>query len=387
MGSELEAFSSQKLRSELFALRQGQAALSLGRSLEASAWLDRACRLAPQNMAIKLLYASSLVGIDDARAMSQLEAVCASHPAAWLALRLLASQAYRLGELERAAKLVSQILRCSAMPADPPFVEFAAKLAKVSELPGWTGLSHEGLLSTSCPSESWLDGVQVRTPATADGHLFRTTLPKIWRYARTLEVMQRGCHLLGSPIDIDSHNRVQGFVELGFKGRAKQDIYVKGWAWMPGCPDVQPIIEVRAQNRRTVIRSSVASDETYKPSDSDGVARPKGFLIDLAGLREERSIHVVDVLGRDLFGSPLNIAVQRTFSRSPARRALQPLEVAALDTSGVGQVGGLQFSAFKFPNEFKRDRARAFATSGNRATSVDIIIPCFQRRGRTCGPV
>ena len=362
--------------SDLAAVNKGREALLFGRYSDASAWLDRACRLAPRSAAVKLLLASSLAGNDDARAASQLADIVSAHPAAWLAMRLLAQQACRLGEGSRAADLVSHLLAHSAMPQDAPFRELASNLASISGKPGWTGLSHDGVLLFSVLADFRLDGEDFRPQIiTPQGELLRARLPKRWRQARELEVTRRGRHLLGSPVDIGALNFVQGFVDFGSRAEAKRSMSVKGWAWMPGCPDVQPTLQILAGNRRTVLAKVVADDGSFSPSNNDGVARPRGFNVDVAGIQEEKSIYVVDRLGRDVFGSPLNIEAHREFSRPAAPRNALQARTAGAATLTAGRASS--FDILRRPEQAVSRALSAVAGRTVEPVPVDIVIPVF----------
>ena len=368
-----------KSGSELAALTKGRQALACHRLTEASAWLDRACRLAPHNAAIKLLRASSLAGVDDRQASCLLEEIVSAHPTAWTAAWLLAKHAYRIGEVGKAVDLLSNMLSRSVVPVDASFGELAACLAEVSGRPGWTGLSQEGALLLSVASEVWLDGVRLKLRTVPVGdRLFRARLSKNWREACRIEVIRDGRHLLGSPIDVGAQTLVQGFVELALPEGSSSQLCVKGWAWMPGSPHTQPSLRLMASDCQTTLKTFLANEEDFKPSSSDGVAWPRGFTVDVAASQESGPIHVVDFLGRDLFGSPLDIASYRSLNR-PAE---QPAPVVVGETASQAVVS-VSSKARRSATSVRRLQPRRSSSTrsgaSRRALSppVDIVIPVF----------
>jgi glycosyltransferase involved in cell wall biosynthesis len=266
------------------ALARGQAALALGDRAEAMRWLDRARRLAPNDMTIRLVLAAAAVGHDNARAASLFTQVL-DVADSWDAWFGLASARFLLREFEAARAALTMALGRHAMRRE--ISRLAERVSRAAGAPGWCGLTGDGVVVAEPISGQPID-------LAVDGKpLLGRDLPSSWPRRRWLTVMDGDAHLLGSPISLRAIGRVEGHVEATRRG-------IRGWAWCPGDPGSVPRVRVDGRDIET-------TEAVPEISGLPPLARPRGFIVawrDIAGC--DASVHVRGRDGRELRGSPVS---------------------------------------------------------------------------------
>ena len=332
------------------ALAHGRAALGDGNRAEALRWLDRAHRLVPHDMNATLALATACLGHDDARAAALFGSAVRDHDLAeaWFGR---AAALLRTGELAEAAHALASGLSGHAFK--PHLIALTNEVARVAGAAGWCGLSSAGVLTApvfrGASPTLRVDGSAVRGPA----------LPAAWRHAATLEVLAGEEPLLGSPIRLSAIRRVQGFVEPWQGG-------LRGWAWCPGDPDLEPILSIApAAGRRGL--TVTAADQGVEVGGLGPLARPRGFAVPAQVLRAMPGLlHVTDPQGRDLFGSPLD----------PCREQRDAAAIAHAIAKRYPTVGGGPRSRTTVaPAAMPAMPAGSPRSAAGRRRTADVVIP------------
>ena len=207
------------------------------------------------------------------------------------ALRRLAVCLLRAGDQAGAAEVLDRALRANAPPQDP---EFAAFADEISGSRGWCGLDNTGAVS-GVADEILLDGVPVTSP-----------LPAGWTKGLSLSVCRGGEQLLGSPIDVRSITRVEGFVQSA--GGA-----ITGWCWLPAEPWQTPAVSIGG-------RMVMADLPVFEHSPENPFAEPRGFALSVEDVGKITA--PIDVIGphqRRLYGAPLDPAAETASAFAVAR--------------------------------------------------------------------
>jgi GT2 family glycosyltransferase len=293
-----------KLAREAF--ERAQAETADGNRACARRWLDRACRLAPNDQTLSLALASSCLGHDDMRAASLFAGITAAGDVreAWFGL---ATARRRLGDATGAAAALAEALAHHVPPSG--LDALADAIVRDAGVPGWCSLSGDGTVRIGPATldrqvELRLDGRRVTCAAGL--------LPKRWQHARALAVTTHdGRHLLGSPVDIRAIQRTVGCV-------TSAEGALEGWAWHPGDPDADPVLTIRsAAGSRTM--TVTASDSGVQIDNGGVLARPRGFRVPPEALEGMRGpLHVLDHDARDLLGSPLDPGAMQIANASAA---------------------------------------------------------------------
>ena len=322
------------------AFERAQAETADGNRTCARRWLDRACRLAPNDQTLSLALASACLGHDDMRAASLFAGITAAGDVREARFGL-ATARRRLGDVAGAAAALAEALACHVL--SPGLDAIADAIARDAGACGWCSLSGDGTVSIGPTTldrevELRLDG---RRATRAAGRL-----PKGWQDARALAVIARdGRHLLGSPVDIRAIRRTVGCV-------TSADGALEGWAWHPGDPNTDPVLTIRsATTPRTI--TVTASDIGVRIDNGGVLARPRGFRLSREALKGMPGpLHVLDHDARDLLGSPLdpgatqasNVAAAATLARlypaSRGRRRATGLAVPPPAIPVDGRVSG-----------------------------------------------
>ncbi len=251
-----------------------------------------------------------------------------------------------------------------------------AAIARQTGLPGWAALRSDGrmiaqLLAPPVAAEDVrlrLDGrmLRVRPRATGSARVPSWRLPSGWHGARELEATIGGVALLGCPIEVGRIAAVEGFVEA--HGAA-----LRGWAWSPNNPDLDPLLRVTALDRKGRTIEVVASDQDFPLAHDRPLARPRGFLVpasDLAGF--DGLIRVAGRDGRDLMGSPLDPSAEQhaaAFAAAGDRpRSSCGSGVRAREREGRDN---------PFRPSPSRHR-RPPCAGGRDAAPVDVVIPVYR---------
>jgi len=127
------------------AWQRGQAAHAAGDHAGARGWLERARRLAPEDVMVTLLLAMTLFDLGDPAAADLFEGVAARHAAreAWLGL---VTARRRQGQAALAATALAALLSRYALVPDAGFAGLADAVAMAAGEAGWCGLRSDGVL-------------------------------------------------------------------------------------------------------------------------------------------------------------------------------------------------------------------------------------------------
>lgn len=255
-------------------------------SSERLLWLDRAHRLLPADPTLTLALAEACLGRDDARAERLLRGLATAHDAreVWLAL---AAARRTLGDVSGAAEALVRALSDHALP--PALAPLADAVALAAGMPGWCGLAADGSLLWG-PAAIAPD---IRSDDTAD----------------RIDVRAGGRPLLGSPLAPGALRRVEGFVEVTPDGG------LRGWAWLPANPDVDPVLIVHGARGRSFAVAAADADTT---GGGGLLARRRRFAVPGSALAHlDGPFRVLDADGRELLGSPIDLAAEDTPSNPP----------------------------------------------------------------------
>jgi GT2 family glycosyltransferase len=279
------------------AWERGQAALAAGDLPAARHWAERAVRLGPEDSQVRFLLGIVLLRQQDPTCLAvfrQLTLLSDTFPAH----RGLAAAAILAGDREAAFRATGTLLARFVAPTDADFPALAARAAACGGSPGWCGADDAGCVTVVAaqPVSFALDDRPVLPRRRPDG---RYTLPRAWRTARRLSVTLGGAHLLGSPIDLTRRRAVEGFVEAVDGG-------LRGWAWLPANPQASVRLVVEGpEGRRAPLTVETAEPANFP--NIDGLSAPKVFELPRGSLADRPGLlHVRDLWGRDVTGSPLD---------------------------------------------------------------------------------
>lgn len=123
------------------------------------------------------------------------------------------------------------------------------------------------------------------------------SLPENWETHSFVHVEKEGRPLIGSPIDIQSIIKTEGFVE-------SDDVSVKGWLWYPAEPD--RVLTVNLYDSQDILRKEINATKEFDVATLEfPLFRAKQFIVPL----EEFSVgnySFKDDYGRHLIGSPID---------------------------------------------------------------------------------
>jgi GT2 family glycosyltransferase/glycosyltransferase involved in cell wall biosynthesis len=272
--------------------------MAAGNISEARRWAERAVRLLPSDDTLALTLASVCLGQDDARALYLLSRLATRHDVreVWMGLAIAQRN---LRNHAAAAAAINALLRRHV--PDILVRGVATTLAEQLALPGWCGVTTDGLLTVHLTDErqrALLEiGLEYRR-LHANG---RSRIPgQWWQQAQVLRVTCNGVDLLGSPIDAAFIRRIEGYAEL-------RGLEIAGWAWCPSDPSLDPVLAiVPATGKAATVRALIRGGEDAAPLRTL-LARPRHFAVGV----DRRTgwtgpIHVRGTDGNDLLGSPLD---------------------------------------------------------------------------------
>lgn len=123
------------------------------------------------------------------------------------------------------------------------------------------------------------------------------SLPLNWEMCSFLYIEKEGQPLIGSPIDIQSIIRTEGFVE-------SDDVSVKGWLWYPAEPDRVPTVNL--YNFQGALSKEIDATKEFDVATLEfPLFRAKQFIIPLEEL-SSGMYSFKDDYGRHLIGSPID---------------------------------------------------------------------------------
>ena len=282
------------------AFRQGRAAGERGDAFASRRWLERARRISRDAPHVDMALALARIGSGDAPGAIQLLRDLLRRfdfREGWMAL----AAAYRaVGVPDEAARALQRALSHHA--PDVAMTGMMNQIAQAAMWPGWCGLSGDGRLvidgvdAFAKPGTPGLGGYDIQL----DGRPFRR-LPARWRQASHIEVRRGSGPLLGSPLDIRSILRTEGFVE--WVPEEAQGGALRGWLWHPGEPDHAPCVTITGGGgfvRRVVLEEFAEQIDTETP-----LARPRQLFLPVADL-PPGPLQLTAENGNALVGSPID---------------------------------------------------------------------------------
>ncbi len=282
----------------LAAVQSGREALARGDVSEAVAWLERACRYAPEDPSPLLsLAAARLAAGDLDAAASGFRSVAqrCDLREAWL------GEAVACLRLGRTAAAVVALRACLSRHRWDGSGGVADAVAEAARLPGWCALAVDGTVAVGRCDPG-------RCVVAMDG----AVLPAggvVPAAARRIEVTLNGAALLGSPIEAALIHRVEGVVRAWRGG-------LEGWAWHPGDADRDPVLLLDDGVGTLRITATDQGMNSVRP-----LSRPRRFAVAaeaLAGFAGPIAVTGAD--GGALSGSPLDPGAPRRAAAAAARQ-------------------------------------------------------------------
>ncbi len=294
------------------AFLRGRQALADSDGFDATRWFERAQRISGGAPQVDFMLAlARLETGDTARAVPLLRDLLRRFDFREGRIALAGAQ-HALGVHDEAARTLSRALSQNA-PADWLFAQMA-DIARAAFWPGWCGLSGSGRLLVDGGDAFAAPAVEV----VVDGEPVRA-LPPDWRVATRIEVRRRGLALLGSPLQVASILRCEGFVEW-------RDGALQGWFWHPGEAERVPLLTVEAgDGALQVLRLERFAEQIDAEAP---LVRPRGFAI-LAASLPPGMLRLRGEDGRHLSGSPIGPPsnLRSRTARRPSR-AVRPARPA-----------------------------------------------------------
>ncbi len=293
------------------AFEQGRAALAGGDVLRAGDLLEYAHRYEPGNDVVALTLACVRMQRSADGAVELLRQVTSRHDVreVWHSLAVFQS---KIGLTDAAAGDLARLLGCHAPLDDTDAQATYDTIALEAGAPGWSGVTSDGVLTISLPSSPDmtaglvaelaidLDGRPLEARATRAGGRATCWLPAGWQQGRRLQVRLGERPLIGSPHHLAAIARTEGLVW-------SRDGGLEGWAWMPGNPDRDPVITVRAVNPPHKTIRIVATEPWSDLENHAPLARPRRLDVSAAALAALKgAVEVIGTDGRQLYGAPLD---------------------------------------------------------------------------------
>ena len=266
-------------------------------------WLERAKRLSSGSAHVDVALALARIATGDAPgAIPLLRGLLRRFDfrEGW---NILAAANRAIDAPDQAAEALQQAL--SRHAPDPAMAAMMGQIARAAMWPGWCGLSGAGRLLID-GADAFREGGRHLGACTVhlDGRPLGDRLPPRWRQGYRLEVRRGSTPLLGSPLDVRSILRSEGFVEWAAEGDpdSRQGV-LRGWLWHPGEPERAPVLGIVGADgsRRQLLLEEFAEQIDIETP----FARPRRILVPVARLpRGLLQLRASD--GRALTGSPID---------------------------------------------------------------------------------
>lgn len=283
------------------------------------AWLDRASRLAPGDLFVRLSLASALAGLDDARALRLFESIVDAGSAreAHLGLAVLRM---RRGDCGGAASALHGMLRRFAPLPDRGFVKTANRIAVAAGFQGWVGADATGRVTVALaeaperpPTCTSAAGRLVFRPAPSGEGVWIAKVPPEASAHPLVVSVAGGVTLLGNPPDLAELRRVEGFVEAADGG-------LRGWVRYPSTPDTKPPVRLLRVDAKLDGASALEPGGLDTSGDPDTVVDGPRWLLSVPreAIPGEGAVRVVGTDGRDLLGSPVDPTLEGRLAAAAA---------------------------------------------------------------------
>ncbi len=298
----------ENVASAATAWANGQTAARLGVYQTALLWLERACRLAPNDPRIWLDLANAKLALNSApqrrESIEILNKLSATHDHAPLELALLTAHQLQ-GDSTAAASALAKLLQRHCVPDDPAFADAAELITKAVGGAGWCGLLPSGHLkicaATGLRVIFLLDGNLADLTVSKDGY----EAPK----SGILSILAGGKELAGSPLDLRELQRVEGLVSV-------VDGMLIGWAHRPAAASVKPRLVITDAAGKTM---DVDFGAAMTPDEASPFAQRWSFALPAAKLHDlSPPLHVTGPDGNGIMGSPLDPALFQPLHTVPA---------------------------------------------------------------------
>lgn len=263
---------------------RGRAALDRGDLAAARFWLERTCRIAPEDPRPQFELALVLAGVESETAPLALHAVASTHDhaAAWLAL---ARVRWRARDHAGAADALAALLARHEPPADGVFATFATLVAVAAGYRGWCAFSNGRLIIDAT-------GVTIR----ADGVVVRA-LPHDSAGVVRVDAAVANHPLLGSPLDLRALRRIAGIA-------TSDGAAITGWVVHPAAPERAPALVLLD---RDGIRRKIRLRGMDAPAAPAWFLPRHRFRIGAAALRGLRApLRIIAPDGSILTGTPID---------------------------------------------------------------------------------
>ncbi|WP_431303985.1 glycosyltransferase [Sediminicoccus sp. BL-A-41-H5] len=353
-----------------FAARKGRVLLAAGQRELAISWLDRAARLAPEDVFVRLSLASAMAAAGDGHARRLFGEMvrCGGPREAFLGLAILD---FRQGKLLEASKTLGTMLQHFAPPEGPAMMKAAEQISEACGLPGWVSSNADGEVT-----------VHLRQGVTAKptGRINGTDIPFVsvkpssagrWssrlsesQFHGLLSVEAAGLPLLGSPLDVSVLRRLEGVVQALDGG-------LKGWIRYPADPDKIPYIDITPAGSSPTASFTLATTGLDQDSSAPIVTGGQRWAFQMA--RQDipwlGPLHVTCPGGRALFGSPID----PTLDERTALRAAYQLRDVTLAHPGCGHEAD-----YTRPLPAMAPMPQRTPSIVSHAPGIDVIIPVYR---------
>lgn len=296
---------AQRNREAVDAWARGRAASGRGDLPAARFWLERICRIAPDDGRPQFELALTLAALNDPLAAEALQAIAVryDHGEAWIAL---AAWHYQGGDPSAAAIALERFLRSHEAPEPdaasyPDFARLADHVVRAGHQPGWCAIAGGRLIVRASGADIAADDTSVRD-----------SVPDPARATR-LDVTVDGVPVLGSPLDLRALRRVEG-IATGERGG------ITGWVVYPAAPDCAPGLKLVD---RTGISRKIRPHRRLEPSEAAPFLPRHQFRVTAARLRGlAPPFRIIAADDRPLSGTPIDPA--RLAALKPVARHARP---------------------------------------------------------------
>ncbi|UYH52312.1 glycosyltransferase [Candidatus Kirkpatrickella diaphorinae] len=290
-------------RAQLSYRRGTEAALS-GDYSQAITWLDRAARMAPDDLNVAAARAFAYFAAGDWAAACVQLGKLVDITASPRVLAALAVTWLRLRRIDQACAVTEALLSRNAPP--PEIYPTADLVRRHVNKVGWCGVSNAGILigQSDAPVSIKLDDHFI-----AQNVSLPFALPEKWVAATHLEVLADDKPLLGAPIDLQAIRQTEGFVTC-------KNGKLEGWIWYPHDPETPAEILIKCAGHAHRILPQEDAGDMNRYAIFRAARR---FTFPMKSIPRDARIDVTDRYGRHLMGSPVTPALRALLETRPPR--------------------------------------------------------------------